>query len=149
MEFIKTYGGYFKWTMAAQEFEQSLMFLTLACFYMMISCFRINESFEKQNSSGLLTFFKKRLLDPRFSHSYKLLFFLLRYVQFVLLLTLFLKGISNVNNVKNLGYMLFFVVYTAYEEVYRKTSFILILFNSFFIIGQYTFSLTYELVLDN
>lgn len=111
------------------------MFLTLACFYMMISCFRINESLEKQKTSGLLSFFKKRLLDPRFSNSWKLIFFFLRYVQSVVLLTLFFNGITNLNNVKNLGYMLFFVVYTAYEEVYRKTSWMLILFNSFFIFG--------------
>jgi hypothetical protein len=45
---------------------------------------------------------------------------------------------------RNLGFMLFFVFYTASEYLYRKTSKLLVLFISFFIIGQYYFSLVYH-----
>lgn len=58
---------------------------------------------------------------------------------------MFLKGISNINNIKNLGFMIFFVVYTAYEEIYRKTSVLLIIFISFFIAVQYYYSLFYKI----
>jgi hypothetical protein len=39
--------------------------------------------------------------------------------------------------------MVFFVIYTAYEEAYRKSSKLLILYISSFIFGQYFFSLVY------
>lgn len=38
LDFFKTYGNYFQWAMEKKSLEQSLMFLTLACFYMMLSC---------------------------------------------------------------------------------------------------------------
>jgi hypothetical protein len=41
--------------------------------------------------------------------------------------------------------MIFFVFYTAYENLYRKTSFLLCLFTSAFIIGQYYYSLFWKL----
>ena len=39
--------------------------------------------------------------------------------------------------------MLFFVVYTSSEYLYRKTSKVLVIFISFIIAGQYYFSLNY------
>jgi hypothetical protein len=44
---------------------------------------------------------------------------------------------------QNLGYMAFFIIYTAYEWIYRKTGKMLIFFISFFILGQYIFSFAY------
>jgi len=64
------------------------------------------------------------------------------------LATLFLNGIGNINSVKNLGFMIFFVVYTAYEEIYRRTSNLLIIFISFFILARYYMSLNYPVILD-
>jgi hypothetical protein len=40
--------------------------------------------------------------------------------------------------------MIFFVMYTANEQLYRKTGWVLILFISFFIFGRYFFSLMYH-----
>jgi len=125
------------------------MFLTVACFFMMLSCLRILEQDKTGDGMGLVLFFRKRLTDPRFSDWWKVVFFCLKYIQTVLLMILFLKGISNINNVQNLGYMLFFVVYTAYEEAYRRTSILLIIFNASFIIMQYLFSFMYPLVADD
>lgn len=48
---------------------------------------------------------------------------------------------TNLKSLRNLGYMVFFVVYTAYENIYRKTSKLLILFMSFFIMVRYYTSL--------
>jgi len=97
----------------------------------------------------MLMFFKKRITNEKYSGIWKMLFFFFKYIQMFVLLYLFLNGISNLNNLKNLGYMLFFVVYTAYEEVYRKTGVLLILFNASFIMGQYLFTFVYPLVIDD
>lgn len=142
--FFQRFGAYFDFEMKAQAWEQTLMFLTLACFYMMISCQRIIARLD--TSDSLLTFFRKRCTGPKYSDVWKLAFFALRYVQSLVLLFLFFSGISHINNARNLGYMLFFVVYTAYEQVYRKTSLLLIFFISFFILGQYYFSFVWPLV---
>ena len=126
--------------------EQTAMFFTLCLFYAMISCYIVTFKREKDK---LYQFFKKRINDPRFSDNWKLIFFASRYVQAIVLLTLFLNGISDINNMKNLGFMVFFVVYTAYEEVYRKTSRLLTLFISMFIVTQYAFSFFYKMVLNS
>mmetsp|Transcript_21580 Transcript_21580/g.33241 ORF Transcript_21580/g.33241 Transcript_21580/m.33241 type:complete len:403 (-) Transcript_21580:1545-2753(-) len=145
--FFETYGSYFSWHMRVSITEQTFMFLTLALFYMMISCLMIVVDQDKENS--LLKFFKKRINDPRFSNTWKIIFFSSRYIQSIVLLTLFLNGIGNINSVKNLGFMIFFVVYTAYEEAYRRTSKLLVFFISMFILGRYYLSLNYPVVLDN
>jgi hypothetical protein len=54
---------------------------------------------------------------------------------------LFINGAQKINNFRNLGLMSFFVVYTTYEHLYRKTSKLLIIFNAFVILGQYYYSL--------
>jgi hypothetical protein len=117
--------------------------MNLLLFYMMISGRRIIE--KDGDSNALLKFFEKRCTDARFSNLWKLLFYSLRYIQSLVLIMLFIKGMSNINNLKNLGYMFFFIVYTAYLEAFRKTSVLLVLFNSGFIIGQYIFSFVYPL----
>jgi hypothetical protein len=123
------------------------MFLTLGCFFMMISCLRVID--KQTNENQLLLFFQKRCTDERFSNGWKLAFYFMKHVQFLVLMYLFVKGISNLNNLKNLGYMMFFVLYTAYEQLYRKTSILLLLFTSSFIIGQYAFSFIYPLFISN
>ena len=66
-----------------------------------------------------------------------------------MLMFLFIRGFSSsINNLQNLGYMIFFVVYTAYENIYRKTSKLLCLFTAFFIIMQYWGSLKWQLDQD-
>jgi hypothetical protein len=45
--------------------------------------------------------------------------------------------------------MLFFVIYSTYESAYRRTGKLLTVFVSFFIFGQYLFSLVYRNFLDN
>ena len=44
---------------------------------------------------------------------------------------------------RNIGFMIFFVIYTNSEYLYRTTSKLLSLFIAFFILGQYYFSLNY------
>ena len=63
------------------------------------------------------------------------MFYFFRYIQFFVLVLLFIKGSSDMNSFRNLSMMTFFVIYTTSESVYRKTGSILILFEGFFIIG--------------
>lgn len=60
----------------------------------------------------------------------------------VIFLMLFATG-SETFNLFQLGFMLFFVVYSASEWVYRKTSIVLPIFIGFFIMGQYWWSVSY------
>lgn len=60
-----------------------------------------------------------------------------------MLVILFINGAGQLNNLRNLGFMIFFIVYSASEEAYRKTSSLLVIFLSYFILGQYAFSLVY------
>lgn len=60
------------------------------------------------------------------------------------MVALFINGSEKLNRAKNLGFMIFFVMYTANEQLYRKTGWVLILFISFFIFGRYFFSLMYH-----
>jgi hypothetical protein len=46
-------------------------------------------------------------------------------------------GLSALDQYKSLGFMVFFIIYTAYESVYRKTGILLIYWISFFILESY------------
>jgi len=60
------------------------------------------------------------------------------------LICLFANGAQNLNHFRNLGFMFFFVIYTASMDFYRKTSKALVLFVAFFIVGEYFYSLEYH-----
>jgi hypothetical protein len=70
-------------------------------------------------------------------------------VQWVVLFVLFFSGTGEINTLKNLSFMIFFVIFTAYEDFYRKYNKLLTLFVSGIILTQYIFSLYYKLVLED
>ena len=86
---------------------------------------------------------KSKINDRNSSVFWPLLFRMLRHLQILVLICLFIKGSAEMNQLRNLGFMIFFAVYTASESLYRHTNKLLIVFNAFFIFGQYYFSLTY------
>ena len=67
----------------------------------------------------------------------------MKYLQIAVLVCLFIAGTKQLNKFRNLGFMIFFAVYTANESLYRSTSGLLTIYISFFIFGQYYYSLTY------
>jgi len=125
------------------------MFVTLILFWMMISCYKICQDASKNSQHSMLSFMKKRLTDPRYSSTWKLVFFGMRYVQAIVLLLLFYSGMEKINNFQNLGFMLFFLLFTAYEDLYRRFGFLLSIFISIFIVGQYTFSFVFPYFMDD
>jgi len=131
------------WSMDSRVYEQTLMFLTISIFFMMMSSYKLLKEEESSQSRTGFHFFRTRISNPKYSNNWKFVFIGLRYIQAVVLLFLFYVGVKKINTLQNLGYMSFFIVYTAYEWIYRKTAKLLILFISYFILGQYIFSFAY------
>ena len=111
-EFFLMYGKYFRWTMWNSTLEQFLMLTTLLLFYMMFSSY-LKRIDEPARENGLIRFFRGRIMGQRMFWIW--VFFALRYVHIGVLVYLFVRGINNLDSFNNLGYMVFFVVYTAYE----------------------------------
>lgn len=138
-QFISQFAPYFNFKYHMPVLEQLLYFSILACFYMSVSCFKL--AFTHNQDKGMKSYFFKRCRD---STVYKFLFFFLKHIQTLVLICLFINGAQNLNHFRNLGFMLFFVVYTASMDLYRKTSKALVLFVAFFIVGEYFYSLEYH-----
>jgi hypothetical protein len=100
---------------------------------MMISCFVLE--YKSNDKAKIERFFAKRLSEDKYSKVWKFVFYFLKYIHTFTLFVLFIYGCKKLNNFKNLGFMLFFCFYTAYEDLYRKTSVLLIIFISIFIVG--------------
>lgn len=86
-------------------------------------------------------FFEERIQN-HYHVIWKIIYLTAKYWHYLVLLFLFLNG-KEINKLRNLGFISFFTVYTASEWLYRETSVLLNVFISFFIFGQYYFSLTY------
>lgn len=130
--FFRSYGKYFRLEMANPTLEQFFMLSTLLLFYMMISAYlkRIDNT---QVENGLIRFFRVRIMRQQMGWIW--VFFACRWAHVIILIALFTKGVLNLNCINNLGYMGFFVIYTAYEDIYRKTGSILIVFSAVFIVA--------------
>lgn len=125
------------------------MYLVLLCFFMFPSCYAKISLGNERNK--MLVFFERKCLENHtgFSNIWKYIFFSMRYIQAMMLAFLFIRGFStSINNLQNLGYMIFFVIYTAYESIYRRSSKLLCLFTAAFIVMQYYGSLSWRLYQD-
>lgn len=91
----------------------------------------------------------KRLEDPTKSKLWKFSFYVLRYIQLLVLLMLFIFGEKHIDVLPNLVYICAFVVYTTYDRFYRKSSILLIIFMALQIFGQYFFGLKYHMFIRN
>lgn len=122
--------------------EQILFFWILTLFYMCISSFWL--SYEHDQNNILVNFFIDKVTNKYASIVWKFLFFILKYIHGLVLLILVWRGSNNLNHFKNLGCLIFFIIYSASEYIYRKTSNLLVIFMVFFIGGNYYFSITYK-----
>jgi len=117
------------------------MLTTLLLFYMMISSY-VKRLDNAKVENGLVRFFKQKIQAKDLKWIW--VFFSCRYVHILVLIIILERGISHLNCFNNLGYLVFFVLFTAYEAFYRKCLWLLILFTSIFILGQYFTSLIYQ-----
>ena len=63
--FFVHFGKYFDFEMKNPTAERSVMFIGLMVMYMMLSCLIIES--KSQETDKLVSFFKKRIVEPRFS----------------------------------------------------------------------------------
>jgi hypothetical protein len=138
----KKYATTFNFTMKSPIFEQFLYFVILALLFLCVGCFKL--TFQHNYNKTWITEFSQKIKDKNSSTFWRIGFFLMRYAHNLVLVALLLKGKSDLNSFQNLGFMIFFVLYTASEAVYRKTGILLIIFVAFFIAGQYYYSLSYK-----
>jgi hypothetical protein len=137
--FDKGWASAFNFKMAIPPLELFCLFMLLCIFGLMIpgkDRYAENQSFIKD------TLFKK-FRDEKSNVSWKILFFILINIQYMALFLLFIIGISDVN-LYHTGLIFFFIVYMASSTCYRKTSILLVMFGSFFIWGQYFWTVYYE-----
>jgi len=129
--------------------EQFFFYITLATFIMMPYCLNALHN-ENRKENKLLDFFTLRIKNAKYWNTLWIIEFqFCKYIQLTLLCFLFYNGMKNLNSVQNLSYMAFFVIYTAYEEIYRRTSLILVTFVAAIIWAQYAFSLYWYLFSSN
>ena len=119
----------------------------MAGFWLMTSATYLSIEHE-QNKTLKMEFFK-RLEDPTKSKLWKFSFYIFRYIQLLVLLTLFIFGEQHIDLLPNLVYICAFVVYTTYERLYRKSSILLIVFLALQIFGQYFFGLKYHMFIEH
>ena len=70
--------------------EQLLYFAILACFFMSVSCFKLTFAYDQDKV--LKDAFFKRCEDKTASSFYKFLFFILKHIQTLVLICLFING---------------------------------------------------------
>lgn len=112
-----------------------MYFVVLILIFMTISCLKL--TYNQDQTEYVKNNFFSLIQKEKGAMFWKFLWFFFKHIQTLILVIIFLKGASNINTLKNLGFMIFFVLYTTSEYLYRKTSRILILFTAFFILGQY------------
>ena len=144
---FQRFSTYYTFEMQFPVLEQFLFFIILIGFYLTASCFKLGN--HQDQNEILIRFIYSKVSSKETSLFWKLLFFVLKYIQTIALIAIFINVSGDLNRLRNLGFMLFFVVYTASEYLYRKTSKVLVIFIAFFICGQYYFSLVYHNFIDD
>lgn len=140
--FFQNYGGEFNWELRYPVLEQFLYYSIMTNFFMMISAMYVCVSFDQ--NERLISRFVKAVQNPRGSPLWIMFFYVAKYSHSLVLFCLLVRGLHKVDHFLNLGYILFFVVYTANEGFYRKSSRLLTVFISFFILLQFYFGLQYN-----
>lgn len=92
----------------------------------------------------LVNYLSSKFTSPKSGSLWKTSFYLFKYLHVIMLAILFFSATNNLNRFRSLGFMLLFSFWSMSEVFYRKSVNIMIFFMSFFILGQYYFSLTYS-----
>jgi hypothetical protein len=131
LEFFHKSKVYFVDEMENPIAEQCLYFFILCNLAFCVSCLFLSFRFDQDEE--LINFWKEKIKNKRIF--WMMLYLCLGHLHVIILLILLLESITSLNNLENIGFMVFFVVYAASETIYRKTSFLLVIFISFFILG--------------
>jgi hypothetical protein len=85
-QFLPFFAFRYRWPVA----EQLLYFAILACFFMSVSCFKLVFAYDQDQV--LKDAFFNRCKDKNASSFYKFLFFILKHIQTLVLICLFING---------------------------------------------------------
>jgi hypothetical protein len=66
----------------------------------------------------MIMFFENKIKNKGYWSGWRLIFQLLPNVQLFVLIYIFAMAITAADRIQNLGYILFFVIFTAYKEFY-------------------------------
>lgn len=110
----------------------------------------LKDSNDTEDGPDTLVSYLTRKIRMEDSHTiWKLSFYFFRYVHVIVLAILFFRGAQDLQHFRALGFMLLFSFWSMSEMLYRKTVKLLIFFLSFFIVGQYYFSLNHHSYINN
>ena len=111
------------------------MFLTLACFLRLaLSLSQEDDELTKQQQM------LHKLGSSKTRIVYKFLFLSLIYVEYPLMVFLVCAGLTEMD-IYHVAMLLFFVTYTAYPSIIKKSTAILLLYANFFVLEKYIYSL--------
>jgi hypothetical protein len=132
----------FKWTMEYKMLEQLLFYVIMSNFFMMVSGYFL--TFQHNQDEMIIKAIRDRMLAKDKSIIYKFGFWILKYIQSLVLIILLYMGYTELDHLANLMFMLFFVVYTAFINFYRVTSKSMTILFSYLICMRYYYSLNYH-----
>jgi hypothetical protein len=135
----------FRWTMENKTLEQLLFYVIMSNFFMMISGYFL--TFQHNQDEMIIEHIRQLMTDKNKSIIYKVGFWILKYIQSLVLIILLYMGYTELNHFANLMFMLFFVVYTAFINFYRLTSKSMTILFSYLICMRYFYSLNYHKLL--
>lgn len=117
------------------QYELVFIYIVIIMFCMMIS----GRKQLLKKAHNLKDYLVRKMKNPNSSVFWKFLFYFMQYVHIVVLAFLLYMGMKE--SFQSIGYMLFFIIYSSSNTLYRKTNVLLIIFTSFFIWGQYFYTL--------
>lgn len=143
VESVVGYLQNYDFTFNAKMFEMAMLYLNLLLVCLMIPAkVRLNDyRATHPNKDMAFDFLSGKINDQEAAIGWSFLFIFLMNLHTVMLLVLVFFGQTGNFTVFQLGNMMFFVVYSASDYLYAKTSILMPLFMSFFILAQYLYSL--------
>lgn len=98
--------------------------------FMSVSCLRLShmaQDFGNMESSkdAMVEYWCKKFAEKDSSMIWKVFFQFTQYSHVIMLASLYYISLKNLDNMRALTFMIFFTFYTASENLYRKTSWIL------------------------
>jgi hypothetical protein len=135
-------GFYFDWELFHPTLEQMLYFIIMTIFWMMFGF--IYNTYESTQDQYIFELFQAKIKDKKSSMIWKFLYFILKRIHWFVLLILFYMGSLNINHFANMMFIIFFVAFSTYPDLYRRYSWVLSFFVSYLIFVQYFFHLRYH-----
>jgi len=127
--------------------EQTLYYTVLSIFFVMISAIKstiVDKDDPNSTNDYFINIYKNKLKSKHSSMLWKYSFKVLKNIQKLVFILLFLLGTSNMkelDSLTSLGFIFLFAVYITWEDLYRKTTMLPLIFMSLFIVTRYYYGM--------